>query len=105
MGRSSPPSIKVAAWDQADHPSRLRGLAREHTVIRTSTLAAALLLAAPVAQAQTDHHGHAAHLGQSVMPFDLARSTHVFTSTAQGGTQDVLSKDGDPRQVALIRQH
>jgi len=39
------------------------------------------------------------------MPFDLSRSTHVFTPAKYGGTQDVVSKDGDPAQVALIREH
>jgi hypothetical protein len=39
------------------------------------------------------------------MPFDLARSTHIFTPTADGGTQEVVSKDGDPQQIAQIRDH
>jgi hypothetical protein len=51
------------------------------------------------------HQGHGDHLGASVMPFDLARSTHIFTPTADGGTQELVSKDGDPQQIALIRDH
>lgn len=39
------------------------------------------------------------------MPFDIGRSTHVFTPAADGGTQDVVSKDGDPAQITLIRGH
>lgn len=39
------------------------------------------------------------------MPFDLARSTRIFTPTADGGTQEVVSKDGDLQQIALIRDH
>lgn len=39
------------------------------------------------------------------MPFDLARSIHVFTPLTDGGTQAVTSRDGDPVQVELIRAH
>lgn len=74
-------------------------------MIRASAFAAVLLLAPISAQAQTTHHDHTAHLGASVMPFDLARTTHVFTPTPDGGTQEVVSKDGDPAQIRLIRQH
>lgn len=72
-------------------------------------LAKALLVIAlrpPFAHAQPiAQHEHAAHLGASVMPFDLSRSTHVFAPTADGGTQQVISKDGDPAQIGLIRAH
>ena len=67
------------------------------------TLALITLLAATPAQAQ--RHDHTGHLGAAVMPFDLGRSTHVFTPTPDGGTQVVVSKDRDPAQVALIREH
>ncbi len=39
------------------------------------------------------------------MPFDLARGTHIFTPMADGGTQDVVSKDGDTQQIVLVRDH
>ena len=40
------------------------------------------------------------------MPFDLAKTTHVFTKTASGGTQRVVAKDpGDVEQVRLVRGH
>lgn len=64
-----------------------------------------LEVAAAQAQPVPGHHDHAAHLGASMMPFDLGRSTHVFTPTRNGGIQDVVSKDGDAAQVALIRGH
>jgi hypothetical protein len=60
---------------------------------------AALLCAAP-ASAQ-----HLGHIGAFVMPFDLARSVHVFTPLADGGAQEVISRDGDPAQIGLIRAH
>jgi hypothetical protein len=45
------------------------------------------------------------HLGASVMPFALARSVHVFTLLADGGTQDIISRDGESAQVKPIRAH
>lgn len=54
--------------------------------------------------AQQIGHGEA-HLGASVMPFDVGRSRHVFAPDASGGTQSVISRDGDPAQVTLIRGH
>jgi hypothetical protein len=67
------------------------------------------------------HMDHAAHMksiadaqrqaevagrGKDVMPFSLAATTHIFTKSAQGGTQQVLAKKAtDAVQVKLIRQH
>ena len=70
-------------------------------------LAGAILAAFPVlAPAQTvqEHvHGH----GHEVMPFDLAKTVHVFRMTEDGGTQTVLLRGDadDPEQVRRIRQH
>ena len=45
-------------------------------------------------------------MGQSVMPFDLDKTTHVFRMTDTGGVQSVVVKDAqDKDQIALIRQH
>ena len=43
--------------------------------------------------------------GRSFMPFDINRTVHHFRKLPSGGVQEVLSIDGDPQQVALIRQH
>jgi hypothetical protein len=44
--------------------------------------------------------------GPLVMPFDLERTTHVFTPTAEGGEQTVVADDaGDREQVRLVREH
>jgi hypothetical protein len=43
--------------------------------------------------------------GAQVMPFSLAATTHIFTKTADGGIQQVVTKHHDPRQVAPIRGH
>ncbi|MEU0246200.1 aspartate carbamoyltransferase [Streptomyces sp. NPDC006235] len=55
---------------------------------------------------QTDRQKVVAQRGQSVMPFDLEQTTHRFTPTATGGTQDVVADQrGDAEQVDLIRAH
>jgi hypothetical protein len=44
--------------------------------------------------------------GAEVMPFDLERTTHVFTPSASGGVQKVVADDpGDNEQIRLIREH
>ena len=44
--------------------------------------------------------------GSQVMPFDLAKTTHVFTDRDDGGVQTVTADDpGDATQVGLIRTH
>lgn len=41
-----------------------------------------------------------------VMPFDLDATTHVFTPSAEGGTQTVTADDSsDRQQIDLIQQH
>ena len=40
------------------------------------------------------------------MPFDLDATTHVFTDTSTGGTQDVIADDPDDEaNIELIRLH
>lgn len=71
-----------------------------------SSLAAILAaLTATPALAQHRAHDHAVHPGASVMPFDLNRSLHVFSPSPDGGSQLVLSLDGDVAQIDLIRKH
>jgi hypothetical protein len=49
--------------------------------------------------------GDVAERGAGVMPFDLERTTHRFEPLETGGRQTVVSDDGDPEQIALIREH
>ncbi len=43
---------------------------------------------------------------QQVMPFDLSRTTHTFTQTADGGVQSVTVNDSaDTQDLTLIRAH
>ncbi len=46
-----------------------------------------------------------AERGETVMPFDLERTTHIFEKTEFGGVQQVLSDDDDAEQIALIQSH
>lgn len=40
------------------------------------------------------------------MPFDLEKTTHIFTKTCDGGIQQVVAKDkSDSEQIRLIREH
>lgn len=69
-----------------------------------SVLAAALSLPATAADAQ--RQAEVAKLGADVMPFDLKATTHVFTKSADGGTQRVVAKKAaDAQQVKLVREH
>ena len=45
-------------------------------------------------------------MSHSVMPFDMAKATHVFRMTETGGIQRVVLKDRSyTEQVVLIQQH
>jgi hypothetical protein len=47
-----------------------------------------------------------ARRGAGVMPFDLKATTHIFTKSAEGGTQRVVAKRAnDAAQVKLVRRH
>ena len=56
-----------------------------------------------IAQTPQEHvHG----MSHSVMPFDMAKTTHVFKITETGGVQRVILKDTRyADQVVLIQQH
>lgn len=45
-------------------------------------------------------------MSHHVMPFDMAKTVHVFKMTEFGGVQSVLARSpSDTDQIALIRQH
>jgi len=47
-----------------------------------------------------------AERGSHVMPFDLEKTTHIFSKTDTGGIQQVIVKDKhDTEQIRLIRTH
>jgi hypothetical protein len=61
-----------------------------------------ILVFATDAQRQVD----VAERGKDVMPFNLKSTTHVFTKTAEGGTQRVIAKNvADAGQIKFVRAH
>lgn len=45
-------------------------------------------------------------MSHRVMPFDMAKTVHIFRMTESGGIQSVIVKDGsDVGQITLIRAH
>jgi hypothetical protein len=55
------------------------------------------------AQTQQEHVHHMSH---SVMPFDMAKTVHIFRMTETGGIERVIVKDkSDADQVVLIQHH
>jgi hypothetical protein len=70
-----------------------------------AALLAAGILASPAVAELTPRQQGVAQRGPDVMPFSLAATTHVFTKTADGGVQQVVTRHHNPEQVALIRQH
>jgi hypothetical protein len=56
--------------------------------------------------AQRARQAEVAALGSQVMPFDLERTTHIFTEQPDGGLQQVIANEPrDAAQIALIRAH
>jgi hypothetical protein len=43
--------------------------------------------------------------GAIVMPFSQTDTMHMFASTTSGGKQTVIVKDGNPKQIILVRAH
>ena len=69
------------------------------------SIAVVLVLVCSVSLAQT-RQDHVHHMGGSVMPFDMGKTTHRFRMTVTGGVQSVVVKDaGETDQLAVIRQH
>jgi hypothetical protein len=49
---------------------------------------------------------HVHNMSPSVMPFDMAKTVHIFKMTESGGIQRVIVKNGSyTDQVRLIQQH
>lgn len=73
-------------------------------VSATAVAFAASLGITPALSQTKQEHIH--EMGQTVMPFDLNKTMHVFRMTDSGGVQSVVVKDAhDKDQIGLIRQH
>lgn len=69
----------------------------------------AFLMTAPVSAAEKASEqrlDEVAGRGSQVMPFDLEKTTHIFSKTDTGGIQQVIAKDkSDTVQIDRIRLH
>lgn len=89
--------------------------ARKAPLWRTPVAIGAVALAAGIAlvllltggeSGKPDRQAAVAERGAKVMPFDLDRTSHVFTPAASGGVQEVVADDpADTGQIRLIREH
>lgn len=79
---------------------RMKGLAASVAVLLGTAVVAPLTFADVTARQK-----EVAQHGADVMPFSLTATTHIFTKTADGGIQRVVTKHPDPKQAALIRGH
>lgn len=78
-------------------------LLRTHTFVML--MAVMSLFNAVSVNAQT-HQEHVHNMSHSVMPFEMAKTLHIFKMTESGGVQTVVVKDiGDTNQIALIQHH
>jgi len=69
------------------------------------SIAALVLLDSISVVAQTPQE-HVHNMSHSVMPFDVAKTVHIFKMTDSGGVQRVLVKDKSyANQVILIQKH
>jgi len=67
--------------------------------------AAAMLITGSGACAESQQE-QVHRMSHHVMPFDMAKTVHVFRMTESGGVERVLVRDPqDSEQIALIRQH
>jgi hypothetical protein len=77
--------------------------------VLTLFIPALLIAAAPVLAAEQGRQqrlDEVAQRGARVMPFALEQTLHIFTKTAKGGIQQVVTKDkNNTQQIGLIRKH
>ena len=57
------------------------------------------------ADTASDHQNMLNAHGAQVMPFDMKTAMHMFTLNATGGTVEIMVRDMDTQQIALVRQH
>ncbi len=76
------------------------------TPLRAALLVAALTLPGLSQATDAQRQAEVAQRGASVMPFALPATTHIFSSTPEGGVQRVVVKDpANAPQTLLVRQH
>ena len=76
---------------------------RANHLFATSIVVLMLVNGGAAAQTQQQHVHDMSH---GVMPFDVAKTVHIFKMTESGGVERVVVKDkSDAHQVLLIQQH
>jgi hypothetical protein len=71
-----------------------------------ATLTAGMFLFGAVSVNAQTRQDHVHEMSHGVMPFDMAKTVHIFKMTESGGVQRVIVKDtADTDQIALIRHH
>jgi len=69
-------------------------------------LGSALVVALTGSSHAETRQEHVHQMAHEVMPFELAKTVHIFKMTEFGGIQQVIARDpGAADQIALIRQH
>ncbi|MGA9334742.1 MAG: hypothetical protein WBV39_10740 [Rudaea sp.] len=69
-------------------------------------LAGVLLSSVAVPLLAQTRQQHIHHMSHGVMPFDMAKTLHVFKMTERGGIERVVTRGAAANdQIALIRQH
>jgi hypothetical protein len=59
-----------------------------------------------VAQESGTVQEHVHHMAHTVMPFDMAKTLHIFRMTEKGGVEKVVAREAaDADQIPLIQQH
>jgi hypothetical protein len=65
-----------------------------------------VLIVACASQSASEHQQMIHEMGSNVMPFDLAKTQHVFEMTEKGGIQQVIIRDQKySDQLVAVRQH
>lgn len=73
--------------------------------LRAGAIALLIVVASVGTRAQTTQE-HVHEMAHGVMPFDLAKTLHVFRMTDSGGVERVIVRDSaHSDQLPLIRQH
>jgi hypothetical protein len=65
----------------------------------------ALIVCSSSVSAETARQADIERKSANVMPFSMGETHHIFTPTANGGTQVVMVMDGNPKQLGLVRSH
>ena len=77
----------------------------KHRLLLCSLITLVLFLGGTAARAETKQE-QVHQMSHDVMPFDLAKTTHIFRMTDSGGVERIIVKDeSDKDQVALIQRH